>query len=55
MNPVPLNAFLIDSQPQYSQLDPEDLLIDRERLRHCSESSVAVSSPILRSVFWISI
>ena len=28
---VPLNAFLIDSQPQYSQLDPEDLLIDREK------------------------
>ena len=27
---VPLNAFLLDAQPQYSQLDPEDLLIDRE-------------------------
>ena len=28
---VPLNAFLLDAQPQYSQLDPEDLLIDREK------------------------
>lgn len=28
---VPLNAFLFDAQPQYSQLDPEDLLIDREK------------------------
>lgn len=28
---VPLNALLIDAQPQYSQLDPEDLLIDREK------------------------
>ena len=24
-------AFLLDAQPQYSQLDPEDLLIDREK------------------------
>lgn len=28
---VPLNAFLLDAQPQYSQLDLEDLLIDREK------------------------
>ena len=28
---VPLNAFLLEAQPQYSQLDPEDLLIDREK------------------------
>lgn len=28
---VPLNAFLLDAQPQYSQLNPEDLLIDREK------------------------
>ena len=28
---VPLYAFLLDAQPQYSQLDPEDLLIDREK------------------------
>lgn len=28
---VPLNASLLDAQPQYSQLDPEDLLIDREK------------------------
>lgn len=28
---VPLNAFLLDAQPQYSQFDPEDLLIDREK------------------------
>lgn len=28
---VPLNAFLLDAQPQHSQLDPEDLLIDREK------------------------
>ena len=28
---VPLDAFLLDAQPQYSQLDPEDLLIDREK------------------------
>lgn len=28
---VPLNAFLLDAQPQYSQLDPENLLIDREK------------------------
>ena len=28
---VPLNAFLLDAQPQYSLLDPEDLLIDREK------------------------
>ena len=28
---VPLNAFLLDAQPQDSQLDPEDLLIDREK------------------------
>lgn len=28
---VPLNAFLLDAQPQYSQLDPEDLFIDREK------------------------
>lgn len=28
---VPLNAFLLDAQPQYSQLDPEDLLINREK------------------------
>ena len=28
---VPLNAFLLDAQPQYSPLDPEDLLIDREK------------------------
>ena len=28
---VPLNAFMLDAQPQYSQLDPEDLLIDREK------------------------
>lgn len=28
---VPLNAFLLDAQPQYSQLDPEDMLIDREK------------------------
>ena len=28
---VPLNAFLLDAQPQYSQLDPEDLLIAREK------------------------
>ena len=28
---VPLNAFLLDAQPQSSQLDPEDLLIDREK------------------------
>ena len=28
---LPLNAFLLDAQPQYSQLDPEDLLIDREK------------------------
>lgn len=28
---VPLNAFLLDAQPQYSQIDPEDLLIDREK------------------------
>lgn len=28
---VPLNAFLLDAQPQYSQLDPEELLIDREK------------------------
>lgn len=28
---IPLNAFLLDAQPQYSQLDPEDLLIDREK------------------------
>ena len=28
---VPLNAFLLDAQPQYSQLDPDDLLIDREK------------------------
>ena len=28
---VPLNAFLLDAQPQYNQLDPEDLLIDREK------------------------
>lgn len=28
---VPLNAFLLDAQPQYSQLDPEYLLIDREK------------------------
>ena len=28
---VPLNEFLLDAQPQYSQLDPEDLLIDREK------------------------
>ena len=28
---VPLNAFLLDAQPQYSQLDPEDLLVDREK------------------------
>ena len=28
---APLNAFLLDAQPQYSQLDPEDLLIDREK------------------------
>ena len=24
-------SFLLDAQPQYSQLDPEDLLIDREK------------------------
>lgn len=28
---VPLNASMLDAQPQYSQLDPEDLLIDREK------------------------
>ena len=28
---VPLNAFLLDAQPQYSQLAPEDLIIDREK------------------------
>ena len=28
---VPLNAFFLFFQPQYSQLDPEDLLIDREK------------------------
>ena len=28
---VNLNAFLLDAQPQYSQIDPEDLLIDREK------------------------
>lgn len=28
---VPLNASMFETQPQYSQLDPEDLLIDREK------------------------